>query len=449
MKTFRLGLFQQIYLRMVAIIAAAFVAMAAYSYIHQYSALVGLWQEDLQQEADWLAAHSRSDVPHEQIAAAWSSMHDGVRLQIFDASGLLLADSFDDAHSQALSNVDLIEARSPRRLDPLGGDLVLSRTRPPAFADQSGLIITALILFLLAAGLLWPLTRRVTATFARLSALAARVAEGQFGASIAEQGDRDLRALISSFNSMSASLKDAEQRNHRLLVDVSHEFRSPLARLTALIDTLQRHPEESDELMAQLRGELAMLDRLTADALNDARFAPSARDLQLEVTDLAPWADLVFARLSAGGRGFSGRFLISNNLGQAQARIDPQRMVQVLGNLVDNARKALSGRDDGLIELEADVHDGQARLRVRDNGPGIDEADTPFIFDRFYRSGGQPQDDEGSGLGLSIARDLVQTHDGELDINASVGGGVVAEIRLPVWRSALSAPDLSKKNISG
>ena len=436
MKPFRLGLFQQIYLRMTAIIAAALVALLAYSYIHQYSVLVGLWQEDLQQEADWLAAHSRSEVPHEQIAAAWSNMHDGVRLQIYDASGELLADSFDDAHSRALSDADLIEARAPRLHDPQGGDLVLSRLRPLAFADQSGLFVTTLILFLLAAALLWPLTQHVTATFARLSSLAARVAEGQFGASIAEQGDRDLRALIRSFNAMSANLQDAEQRNHRLLVDVSHEFRSPLARLTALIDTLQRHPDESPELIVRLRGELALLDRLTTDALTDARFVPDARDLQLEVTDLASWAEATFTQLSTGGLGFSENFTIDNKLGGVQARIDPQRMVQVLGNLVDNARKASMGQTDALIKLEADVHDGYARLRVRDNGPGIDEADMPFIFDRFYRAGRKPKDDAGSGLGLSIARDLVRAHDGKLDICAPVGGGVVAEICIPVWNAA-------------
>lgn len=432
MNRYRLGLFQQIYLRAIALVAAALIAMLAYTYVHQYSVLVRIWQEDLQQEADWLAAHSRPEIPHSQITAAWRSMHENVRLQIFDASGQQLADSFEPSRANAMTGRESIEASSPRHLDPLGGELVLSRTRPSAFADQSSVVISALILFLLAAGLMWPLTRQMTVTFGRLSDLAARVSDGQFGATIAEEGDRDLRGLIASFNAMSSKLKDAEQRNHRLLVDVSHEFRSPLARLAALIDTLQRHPEELAEIMARLRGELELLDRLTSDALTDAKFAPATRQLQFEVVDFAPWADSVFARLSAGGRGFSGRFILQNMGGAGRVEIDSQGMMQVLGNLVDNARKALAGHSAGTIMLDADIDNTTARLRVRDNGPGIDDADLPFVTDRFYRAGGQPSDSEGSGLGLSIAREIVLAHDGELLISSPPGGGFVAEIRLPL-----------------
>ena len=428
MSRFRLSLFQQIYLRVIAIIAAALLAMMVYSYVHQYSAMVHIWQQDLQQEADWLAAHTRAPVAHEQITEAWRSMHDGVRLQIFDRDGVVLADSFAGIHGRALDDSLTIQAQSERIHDPAGGILVLSRLRPEAFADQSGLIVTTLILVLLSVALLWPVTRQVTVIFGRLSELASRVSEGQFGAQIAEQGDRDLRALIASFNAMSRGLKDAELRNHKLLLDVSHEFRSPLGRMTALIDTLQRHPEELDELMARLRSELSVLDRLTGDALSDARFKPASTNLELEAISLRSWSDSVFERLSADDE----RFSINNLAGDCRVRIDPQRIIQGLGNLVDNARKAIADRPDGAIELDVTTDEDHAVLSVSDNGHGINADDMPFVFDRFFRASQQSDDSDGSGLGLSIARELAVAHGGELQLRARPGGGVIAEMRLPI-----------------
>jgi signal transduction histidine kinase len=432
MTRFRLSLFQHIYLRVIAIIAASLVGMMAYTYFHQYSAIVNLWQQDLQQEADWMAAHSRAEAEPEVITEAWRNMHDGVRLQLFDANGVLLADSFAGIHGRALDESLTISARSDRIHDPAGGTLVLSRLRPGAFSGQSGLVVTSLFLFLLAAALLWPLTRHVTSIFVRLSTLASRVAEGQFGATIPEQGDKDLRALIASFNAMSLRLKDAEIRNHKLLVDVSHEFRSPLGRMTALIDTLQRHPEESEELMGRLRGELSLLDRLTGDALNDARFKPEAAPLELEAVNLGSWAQSAFENLMAGGGDFPGRFSVINSAGDCRVKIDTQRIMQVLGNLVDNARKALDDRSDGMIDLEAGVEEQNAILRITDNGRGIAIDDMPFVFDRFFQAGSTEGASEGSGLGLSIARELTQAHGGDLVIKARPGGGVIAEIHLPI-----------------
>lgn len=432
MSRFRLNLFQQIYLRVIAIIAASLAGMMAYTYVHQYSAMVHLWQQDLQQEADWMAAHSRAEVAPERVTEAWRNMHDGVRLQLYDADGVLLADSFGGIHGRALDDSLTISARSERIHDPEGGELVLSRLRPGAFGGQSGLAVTTSILFLLAAGLLWPLTRHVTSIFVRLSRLASRVAEGQFGATIPEQGDKDLRALIASFNAMSLRLKDAEISNHKLLVDVSHEFRSPLGRMTALIDTLQRHPEEADELMGRLRGELSLLDRLTGDALNDARFKPETTTLELEAVSLGSWAQSAFERLMAGSGDFSGRFNVTNTAGDCRVKIDTQRIMQVLGNLADNARKALAGRPDGMIELESSVDADKAILRISDNGRGIALDDMPFVFDRFFQADNLEGAKAGSGLGLSIARELTQAHGGELVLEARPGGGVIAEIRLPI-----------------
>ena len=431
----RLGLFQHIYLRVVAVIAAALILMLVYSQFHQSRVLVDAWRQDLQQEAVWLSTHTRSDENFEQFVTTWRVMHDGVRLRFYDQAGALIADSHKkDAHQPPIGDYT-IEARAPLTYIAAGGELVLSRSGLSLFPNrlESGLVITALLLFLMAAGLLLPLTRQVTKTFGRLSELAARVAEGQFGATIPPQGDRDLKALVSSFNAMSSGLKDAELRNRQLLIDVSHEFRSPLARLTALTDTLQRHPDEAPELLERVRGELKLLDRLTGDALTGAEFSPEKSKLERETVDLRAWVDDAFARLSAPSENFIGRFDISINIASEEIMIDPQRVMQVLGNVVDNARKALAGRDDGVISLGADANREWLTIQISDNGPGIDEKDLPFVFDRFYRASTSQADDQaGSGLGLSIARELVAAHGGNIELRSSPGGGVCADIRFPL-----------------
>lgn len=440
MKQFRFGLFQNIYLRVVAVIAAALILMLIYSQIHQSRVLVNAWRQDMQQEAVWLATHTRPETDVNQFASTWRVMHDGLRLRIYDGTGALVADSHSaDAPRQSLSEYK-IEVRTPLENIGTGGELVLSRSGLSLFPTrmESGLVITALVLFLMAAGLLLPLTRRVTRTFEQLSKLAARVAEGQFGATIPAEGDRDVAALVSSFNAMSLGLKDAEQRNRQLLIDVSHEFRSPLARLTALTDTLQRHPNEAPELLDRIKGELKLLDRLTGDALTGAEFAPEKSKLEREEVQLPGWIDQAFARLSTESDNFAGRFDVSNTVSSGEISIDPQRVMQVLGNVVDNARKALAGRNDGVISLSADADGEWLTIESCDNGPGIDEKDLPFVFDRFYSAPTEAKGEagsglhKGSGLGLSIARELVAAHDGTIELHASPDGGVCAEVRLPI-----------------
>ena len=443
----RFGLFQNIYLRVVAVIAAALILMLIYSQFHQSQVLVNAWRQDMQQEAEWMAAHTRSaqnsekqrKENFEQYASTWRTMHDGLRLRFYDATGALIADSHKTDAPQNSMGDYTIEVRTPLNNIEGGGELVLSRSGLSLFPTQmeSGLVITALLLFLMAAGLLLPLTRQVTKTFGRLSELAARVAEGQLGATIPPQGDRDVTALVSSFNAMSLGLKNAEQRNRQLLVDISHEFRSPLARLTALTDTLQRHPDEAPELLDRVRGELKLLDRLTGDALTGAEFSPEKSKLERETIELPAWIDQAFARLSAPSEKFSGRFAVSNNVASGEIVIDPQRVMQVLGNVVDNARKALAERDDGVISLSAHADGAWLTIQICDNGPGIDEKDLPFVFDRFYRAPAAGGDDQtGSGLGLSIARELVTAHDGEIELRSISEGGVFAEIRLPLFQAS-------------
>jgi len=427
----RLGLFQNVYLRVVMVIAVTLVAMLAFSHANLSRALITSRQLDLQQEAEWFARHAAETSDYDQIAEAWRSMHDGVRLQIFSSNGEVLADSFAHHPVPEQNGGISISAEAPILLNERGDIIVLSRSGMRLFPDsmQFGLIITAILLLLLAAGLLFPLTRRLVNTFTQLSGLAERVAGGEFGQTLPVRGDRDLGALITAFNTMSVRLSEAEQRNRQLLIDVSHEFRSPLGRITALVDTMKRHPEELEDHVPPIREELALLDRLTGDALAAARFSGQPIALNLQPISMHLWAKKVFSRLAEPMRseGISVACQIADSKGVTM--IDPDRIMQALGNLMDNAKKAVSGLAEPRILLETRKIGTDMVIRVSDNGAGVSETDRPFVFDRFFQA---DPDSPGSGLGLSVSMELIQAHKGQLHLFPISSGGTVAEISLPI-----------------
>jgi len=427
----RLGLFQNVYLRVVAVIAVTLVAMLAFSHVYQSRILIESRQLDLQQEAEWFARHAAHGADYGQIAEAWRSMHDGVRLQIRSPNGEILADSFTHHPTPEQSGAISISAEAPIQSSERGDTLILSRSGMRLFPEsmQFGLIITAMLLLLLAAGLLLPLTRRLVNTFTQLSGLAERVAGGEFGQTLPVRGDRDLAALVTAFNTMSTRLSEAEHRNRQLLIDVSHEFRSPLGRITALIDTLTRHPEELEELAAPIREELALLDRLTGDALASARFSAQPINLNLKEEPAHLWVRAAFGRLAEPARAEGVTVKCRVELSDGVIRIDPDRLMQALGNLMDNATKAVFDLSDPHVLLEAERIETNLTIRVSDNGVGVSDADKPFVFDRFFQA---DHNSPGSGLGLSVSKELVEAHGGQLRLSPVSTGGTAAEITLPI-----------------
>jgi signal transduction histidine kinase len=283
----------------------------------------------------------------------------------------------------------------------------------------------------LAALLIWPPVRDLTAAFRRLSDLAARVAGGHFGETLEPPRQRELAGLVLSFNDMSQALRDAEVRQRRLLADVSHELRSPLGRLRALGETIARRPEQAAPHLAQMDAEIALMDRLIGDILEAARVEEGAVPLAPQPVALADWARDAFARLSPRVEQAGIAVEVSVE-GDRTVGIDAGRLFQALGNLVDNAVTATQGRQDARIALGLQADDAGWRVSVADNGRGIPAADLPHVFDRFYRvDRHRGRGTGGAGLGLSIARALVAAQGGRLTMDSVVDQGTTATMVFP------------------
>ncbi|OAH13003.1 sensor histidine kinase [Streptomyces jeddahensis] len=256
-------------------------------------------------------------------------------------------------------------------------------------------------------------------------------------------GGPEVEELRTAFNTMLEHIDDslavraeAEQRLRRFVADASHELRTPLMSVRGYADLFQyaaaNAPAERDKHLARLRAEAARMGFLLDDLLLLARLdaAEVETPLRLEDTDLV---ELVRQAADAFRAGRPDQPLsVAAGPEPVRLRLDPLRVRQVLDNLLTNA--AVHTPADTKVSLEMSVAAGEAVVRVADSGPGIPAADQERVFDRFYRvDKARSRDRGGSGLGLSVARSLVQAHGGTIELT-SRPGSTAFTIRLPLAR---------------
>lgn len=289
---------------------------------------------------------------------------------------------------------------------------------------------------LLAASILRPLQR--------VEQTVARIAQGDLTARVTNRSRDEVGRLASGVNAMAAALEEQEQLRQRLVADIAHELRTPLSvvqgNLQALLDGV--YPLNRDEVQT-VYDETRLLTRIVTD-LHDVAQAEAHR-LRLTTERLA--AAQVLGALADRFRPVAEQQGITIDV-DAPARLplsaDPERLQQVLHNLVGNALR--HSPPGGVILLsacaaptpKAQAPGAMVRLTVRDSGPGIAPADLPHIFDRFYRAERDrtraPATSDltaGAGLGLAIARALVEAQGGRISVESAPGQGAAFHVDLP------------------
>ncbi len=306
-----------------------------------------------------------------------------------------------------------------------------------AYLDASLLSLgVAFVVALSAAGLVtWVLARRLRRPLAELSSAAGEIARGRYDRRVAPTGaGSELDQLAHSFNTMATRLEVTEDTRRRLLTDLAHEMRTPVATCTAYLEALDDGVTTwGPETSAVLGQQVDRLARLAADNDDVSRAEEGRLSLEprrVPVSRLIDNAHSVMqARYSEKGVGLS---LDRREGRDAHVRVDPQRVGQVLGNLLDNAlRHSPTG---STVHIESHVDGAEAVLDVIDDGEGIDVAQLPHVFERFYRGDtARDRKDRGSGIGLTISRAIVEAHDGSLTVrSAGRGHGSTFEVRLPL-----------------
>ena len=261
---------------------------------------------------------------------------------------------------------------------------------------------------------------------ADLMTAASRVETGDYGARVREAGPRDLRRLARAFNAMSARLERDEAERRQLLADVSHELRTPLSVIQGNVEGIMDglYPADRAHLEPILE-ETQLLERLVEDLRTLSLSETGALRLHREPTDLAELLSEAVAAFRAKADAASVALSSSVDDDLPLLELDQSRLRQVIGNLLDNAVRLTPA--GGSVRVRATREPDGVVIDVQDTGPGIAEDVLPRIFDRFYRSGERG----GSGLGLPIARSLVEAHGGSISAASEVGKGTTISVRLP------------------
>lgn len=257
---------------------------------------------------------------------------------------------------------------------------------------------------------------------------AGRVAAGDYAVRVRARGPRQLRRLAHSFNEMVERLQTHDEQRRRLLADISHELRTPLTVMQGNLEALLEdvYPRDDAHLRPLLE-ETQLMARLVEDLRTLALAESGALKLEREPTDLGDLLRESAAafRSQADHAGVSLTVQTEDNL--PPVNLDPERMRQVLANLLANALRYTPA--GGKIHLESYKQAGELPLVVvvQDTGSGIPLEELPHIFDRFTKG----RDSRGSGLGLAIARSLVLAHGGEIMAASQPGQGATFTLRLP------------------
>lgn len=274
------------------------------------------------------------------------------------------------------------------------------------------------------------LARTLTRPLRELTAATRVVAAGKLGHQVQVRSRDELGELARSFNEMSRDLAAANRQRRQMTADIAHDLRTPLSILLGYTEALSdgkltASPDIHRVMHAEARHLSHLIDDLRTLSLADAG------ELTLNWQSCTPYD--ILARTAAAYQGQAGEKDVGLTVRAGRelpaVRVDPERMAQVLGNLVSNALRYTPA--GGQITLAASASGEEVALQVADTGIGIAADDLPYVFNRFYRADQSRQQQNGeSGLGLAIAKSMVEAQGGSITVESSPGQGTTFTIRL-------------------
>jgi two-component system sensor histidine kinase BaeS len=279
------------------------------------------------------------------------------------------------------------------------------------------------------------LSGAIASPLLRLTAAAGAVAQGQLDQQVPVRSRDEVGRLSLAFNDMTARLRAARRMQTDFVANVSHELRTPLTAVKGMVETLRDGAVDDasvrDRFLETVEVETDRLIRLVNDLLLLSRADSDALNLQREPVDLARLIRATVHRLAPQAEAQSVALRMEASPDAPMAWADPDRIEQVLFNLLDNAIKY--SKPEGTVTVSVDAgQEGAVRVQVRDEGIGIPAQDLARIGQRFYRADrARSRAEGGSGLGLAIARALVEGHTGQLWLESQEGQGTTATFTLP------------------
>ena len=383
-----------------------------------------------------------------------------IEVQILNANGRVLLSSMMDISGASVDTPDVSDAIATKRVipflgpDPDTGDHIAAAAAPVVYnntvvgvvrmvtslrqveaqmtrivAVTSGVGVLILIIMGLGASYF---IKSVLDPVIRVTETAKRIATGSYGVQMESRANDEMGDLVDAINDMSMKIDQAERTQSEFISSVSHELRTPLTAISGWAETLYngevRDAADVKKGMGIIVSEAQRLTRMVEELLEFSRMETGRFNLSVEPIDiLAELEDAVYTY-----REFFRRKGLELDYTECAEELpiisgDPERLRQVFCNLLDNADK--HGGSGGRIEVTVGRDGGNVAIRIRDYGPGVPEEELPFIKYKFYKGSSKVR---GSGIGLAVCDEIVNSHNGTLDIENAPGGGCAVTIRLPL-----------------
>jgi len=274
--------------------------------------------------------------------------------------------------------------------------------------------ISAPVAMLLALAMVQFLARGMTSPLREMAEAAGAMARGDYGRRVTASSGDEVGDLARAFNAMASELAEVDRLRRDLVANVSHELRTPITALQAMLENLVDGVEPPDpDAMRTMLKQVERLGRLVTQLLDLSRLESGTVPLQRRPFTVSEVLEQAAgeSRLHAPGHV---AVAVRVEPGELQADGDPERVHQVVANLIENALRY--SPPGGTIEVSARRDRGDVRIEVADEGPGIPDGERSRVFERFYRADAarSSRNGGGAGLGLAIARWIVELHGGEI-----------------------------------
>jgi len=273
--------------------------------------------------------------------------------------------------------------------------------------------------------------RGMTQPLRDMAQAAHRMETGDYSQRVTTQSRDEVGQLAVAFNRMSSELESLERLRRELIANVSHELKTPISALRAHLENLLDGVERPDpETLQIMLAQSERLGRLVDQLLDLSQLESGDVPLERGRVELAPLVAEVLSEIEVArpDRGVRLADAVPEDIPPVFA--DRERVHQVLFNLLDNAVRFTPA--GGRVTVSASRHDGSVDVAVADTGPGISAEDLSRVFERFYRvDRSRSRDDGGTGIGLAIARSVVEAHGGRIWVESEPGRGSTFTFELP------------------
>ena len=385
------------------------------------------------------------------------SERDRMELQFIGSSGKILVSSYGLTAGMSPGTPDIYAAFQSRQIepfrgvDPNTGEHIMSVCAPLLLDDQvvgamryvtsmSAVQRELLITVAIAVGLLAACTamvyvsnmvfiNNVVEPVAEVTETAKRIAGGSYGTQMENHYRDEIGQLIDAINNMSSQISKSEKIKSEFISSVSHELRTPLTAITGWGETLleDTDPRQLRRGVGIILKESRRLTNMVEELLDFSKMEDGRFTLRIEQVDIqAEFEDTIYTYMELFRQeSIELRYESCDEL-FAPVPGDPERLKQVFCNVLDNAAK--HGGAGRRIDTAVSGADGKIVITVRDYGPGVPEAELPFVKQKFYKGSSKAR---GSGIGLAVCDEIIRLHNGEFEIGNAPGGGCVVTITLP------------------